>query len=183
MNYNLASTLGEIQTKIYWLHDAEKFAELAEAAATIYTLLGYEQEKAQIAGDLISQAYQLSDDADIAYKSGNFQEEIKYYNLVKEKLVEAENILNFPTSIAEHQMKWWLYFRHRDKLKVALHLFLQHFKPLGITNLLTAIQLTYCLIGMGKGHNLRDIAMTEKYTIKYWRLLLKLNIKEYPYLG
>jgi hypothetical protein len=183
MDNNLASTLGELQTKIYWLHDAEKFTELAEAATQIYILLGYAPEKAKIAGDLISQAYQLADDADIAEKAGNSQEEMKYYHQVQEKLIEAENVLNFQTSIAEHQMKWWFYFRHKDKLKVALHLFLQHFKPLGITNLFTAIQLTYCLIGMGKGHNLRDIAMTEEYTTQYWRLLLKLNRQEYPYLG
>ncbi|WP_228061149.1 MULTISPECIES: hypothetical protein [unclassified Coleofasciculus] len=41
MNENLAVTLGELQAQIYWLHDAEKFTELALAAANIYKILGY----------------------------------------------------------------------------------------------------------------------------------------------
>ncbi|MEH2096527.1 MULTISPECIES: hypothetical protein [unclassified Nostoc] len=36
MNETLPATLGELQAQIYWLHDAEEFAELASAAATIY---------------------------------------------------------------------------------------------------------------------------------------------------
>ncbi|MEH2376186.1 hypothetical protein [Nostoc sp.] len=41
MNESLAATLGELQAQIYWLHDAEEFAELASAAATIYMKLAY----------------------------------------------------------------------------------------------------------------------------------------------
>ncbi|MEH2179167.1 hypothetical protein [Nostoc sp.] len=55
MNNTLASTLGELQTKIYWLHDAEKFAKLAETATKIYMKLGYDQQEAEIVGYLISE--------------------------------------------------------------------------------------------------------------------------------
>ena len=47
MNYDLAMTLGELQAQIYWLHDAEEFTELANAAAGIYTKLGYNQEQSE----------------------------------------------------------------------------------------------------------------------------------------
>ncbi|MBE9248397.1 hypothetical protein IQ226_04130 [Dolichospermum sp. LEGE 00240] len=45
--------LGELQAQIYWLHDAEEFTELANAAAGIYAKLGYSQEQSETAGKLI----------------------------------------------------------------------------------------------------------------------------------
>lgn len=56
MNENLAVTLGELQAQIYWLHDAEKFTELALSAADIYKKLGYTEKPAETAGKLISEA-------------------------------------------------------------------------------------------------------------------------------
>jgi hypothetical protein len=114
MNETLAATLGELQAQIYWLHDAEEFAQLALAAATIYMKLGYTQQQAQTAGNLISQAYQLSDDAVLAQKAGDFDKEMQFYHQVKDKLTQVETTLDYQTSIAIHQMKWWMYFRHRD---------------------------------------------------------------------
>ncbi len=183
MDNTLASTLGELQTKIYWLHDAEKFAELAEAATEIYIKLGYDQQKAENVGHLISEAYQLSDDADLSYKAGEIEKEIKFYNQVKDKFIEIEAILGLQKNIAEHQTKWWIHFRHRRKLQVIYHLFLQHLKPLGLSYLFIAIQLTCYMLNIGKGHNLRDIEITQKNATKYWMQLLKCNITKYPYLG
>ncbi|WP_375479934.1 hypothetical protein [uncultured Nostoc sp.] len=183
MNNTLASTLGELQTKIYWLHDAEKFAELAQAATEIYIKLGYDQQKSENVGHLISEAYQLSDDADLSYKAGKIENEIKFYNQVKDKFLEVEAILGLPKSIAEHQIKWWIYFRHKQQFKVIYHLFLQHFKSLGFSYLFIAIQLTYYMLKIGKGHNLRNIEITQKNATKYWLQLLKFNINKYPYLG
>ena len=134
MNESLAGTLGELQAQIYWLHDAQKFAQLASAAATIYMKLGYTQQQAETAGKLISEAYQLSDDAVLAQEAGNFDKEIQFYHQVKEKLTQVETILGYQTSIAIHQMKWWIYFRHRQKLQVLLHLFLQNVKAVGLIN-------------------------------------------------
>ncbi|MEJ6485520.1 hypothetical protein N0Y54_30175, partial [Nostoc punctiforme UO1] len=84
MNESLAATLGELQAQIYWLHDAEEFAELASAAATIYMKLGYTQQQSETAGNLISQAYQLSDDAVLAQEAGDFDKEIQFYHQVKD---------------------------------------------------------------------------------------------------
>jgi hypothetical protein len=135
MNDSLAVNLGELQAQIYWLHDAEKFTELAEIAAQVYQCL------------------------------------------------EAETHLGLSESIAEHQMKWWLYFRHKQTLKVGLHLFLQHFKSLGWINLIPAIQVTYDLVKIGKIHKLRDLEMTAHYASHYWSILLKIKPPQYPYLG
>lgn len=183
MSESLAATLGELQAQIYWLHDAEKFAELASAAATIYMKLGYTQQQAEIAGNLISQAYQLSDDAVLAQKAGNFDKEMQFYDQVKYKLTQVETTLVYQTSIAIHQMKWWMYFRHRQKLQVLLHLFLQNFKAVGLINLLTAIKLTYFLMEIGRVHKSRDIQTTKHNAIQYWAELLKIKPPQYPYLG
>ncbi|MDZ8188181.1 MAG: hypothetical protein RMX96_25425 [Nostoc sp. ChiSLP02] len=183
MNESLAAILGELQAQIYWLHDAEQFTELASVAATIYMKLGYTQQQAKTAGNLISQAYQLSDDAVNAQEAGNFDEEMLFYYQVKDKFTQIENILTYQRSIAIHQMKWWMYFRHKQKFSILLHLFLQHFKILGLINLLPAIKLTYFMMEIGKVHKLRDIETTKKNAIKYWKELLKVQPPQYPYLG
>ncbi|MEA5554586.1 hypothetical protein VB713_27025 [Anabaena cylindrica UHCC 0172] len=183
MNQSLAVTLGELQAEIYWLHDAEKFEELAIAASSIYLKLGYSQEQAEAAGNLISQSYQLSDEADLAYKASDYDREMQFYYQVKDKLSEVEIILNYQNSIAIHQMQWWLHFRHKQKLQVVLHLFLQHFKVVGFSHLFTAIKLTYCLIEIGRVHKQRDKETTKYNAIKYWEELLKMKPQQYPYLG
>jgi hypothetical protein len=183
MNESLAATLGDLQAQIYWLHDAEKFAELASAAATIYLKLGYTQQQAETAGNLISQAYQLADNADNAQKSGHHDEEINFYHQAKDKLTEAETTLNYQNTIAIHQMQWWMYFRHKQKIRVLLHLFLQNFQAVGLINLLTAIKLTYFLMEIGRAHKLRDIEITKYNATKYWAELLKIKPPQYPYLG
>lgn len=183
MNETLAATLGELQAQIYWLHDAEDFTELASAAATIYMKLGYTQQQAETAGNLISQAYQLADDAALAQKAGNFDQEMQFYYQAKDKLTQVETTLVYQTSIAIHQMKWWMYFRHKQKLKILLHLFLQNFQAVGLINLLTALKLTYFLMEIGRVHKLRDIETTKHNAIKYWTELLKIKPPQYPYLG
>jgi hypothetical protein len=183
MNGSLAVTLGELQAQIYWLHDAENFTELAKAASSIYMKIGYTEAQAETAGRLISAAYQLADEADLAYKAGNHHEEVQFYDQVKDKLTEVESILGYQTSIAIHQMQWWLHFRHKQKLQVILHLFLQHFKAVGFIHFLTAIKLTYFLMEIGRVHKRRDLETTKNNAIKYWQELLETNPQQYPYLG
>ncbi|YAF99224.1 MAG: hypothetical protein AB3A66_27525 (plasmid) [Nodularia sp. CChRGM 3473] len=183
MNETLAATLGELQAQIYWLHDAEEFTKLASAAATIYMKLGYSQKQAETASKLISEAYQLADDAALAQQAGDFDKEIEFYHQVKDKLTKVETTLGYQTSIAIHQMKWWMYFRHQQKLQVIIHLFLQHFKAVGLINLITAIKLTYFLMEIGRVHKSRDIETTKDNAIQYWVELLKIKPPQYPYLG
>ncbi|OKH39755.1 hypothetical protein NIES2119_05775 [[Phormidium ambiguum] IAM M-71] len=183
MNENLAVILGELQAQIYWLHDAEKFTELATAAANIYTKLGYSQQQSVTAGKLISEAYQLADDADRAYQAGDYEQEMQFYYQVKDKLAEVETTLNYQNSIAIHQMQWWRHFRHKQKLQIILHLFLQHLKAVGFIHLFTAIKLTYFLMEIGRVHKQRDLETTKQNAIKYWEELLKIQPQQYPYLG
>lgn len=183
MNENLAVILGELQAQIYWLHDALEFTELATAAANIYTKLGYSQQQSATAGKLISEAYQLADDADRAYQAGDYDREIQFYYEAKDKLIQVENTLNYPNSIALHQMQWWRQFRHKQKLQIILHLFLQHLKAVGFVHLLTAIKLTYFLMEIGRVHKQRDLETTKRNAIKYWEEILKTKPQQYPYLG
>lgn len=183
MNENLAVTLGELQAEIYWLHDAEKFTELALAAANIYQKLGYSEKQAETAGKLISEAYQLADDADVAYQAGNYNREMQFYDEAKYKLIEVETTLGYQTSIAKHQIQWWLHFRHKQKLQIIRHIFLQHLKAVGWINLVTAIKLTYFLMEIGRVHKERDLEITKDNAIQYWEELLKTKPSQYPYLG
>ncbi|HBB35938.1 MAG TPA: hypothetical protein DDZ80_02435 [Cyanobacteria bacterium UBA8803] len=183
MNENLAVTLGELQAQIYWLHDAEKFTELALAAASIYKNLGYKEKPAETAGQLISEAYQLCDKADLAEQIGNYNQEIQFYEEVKNKLTEVETVLGYQISIARHQMQWWLHFRHQQKLQILRHLFLQHLKAVGWSNLITALKLTYFLMEIGRVHKQRDLETTRHNAIQYWQELLKTKPQQYPYLG
>lgn len=183
MNTALASNLGALQAQIYWLHDAENFDELAFVVSKIYEILGHNKERAEIAGRLISEAYQLADKAESASKAGEIAKEMQFYSQAKEKLRQAESSLGFLVSTAEHQVKWWMYFRHKNMLLVVIHLFCQHFKPLGLKDCLAAIPLTYYLIQVGIGHNKRDLEMTRKGSTSYWMLLLNTNSRGYPFLG
>ncbi len=183
MNETLAATLGKLQAQIYWLHDAEKFAELASAATTIYMKLGYTQQQAETAGNLISEAYQLADDAALAQQAGDFDKEMQFYHQAKYKLIAVENTLGYQTSIAIHQVQWWMYFRHQQKLQILINLFLQHLKAVGMVNLFTAMKLTYFLMEIGRVHKSRDTETTKHNAIQYWTELLKIKPPQYPYLG
>jgi hypothetical protein len=183
MNENLAVTLGELQAQIYWLHDAEKFPELAYSAAKIYKKLGYSEKQAETAGQLISEAYQLADEADLAARSGNPNREMQFYDAVKNKLTEVETTLGYQTSIALHQMQWWLNFRHQQKLSILLHVFLQHFKALGLIHLVSVVKLTCFLMEIIRVHKQRDLETTKHNARQYWQELLKTKPSQYPYLG
>ncbi|WP_414753108.1 hypothetical protein [Anabaena sp. CCY 9910] len=183
MNENLAVTLGELQAQIYWLHDAENFAELASAATTIYLKLGYTQQQAEKSGNLISEAYKLSDEAVFAQKAGDFVKEMQFYHRVKDKFIQVETTLGYQKSIAVHQMKWWMYFRHKRKYHTVIHLFLQNFQALGLIKLITAIKLTFYLMEIGRVHKSRDLETTKNNAIKYWVALLKIKPSQYPYIG
>lgn len=76
-----------------------------------------------------------------------------------------------------------MYFRHRQKLQLLLHLFLQHLKAVGLTNLVSAIKLTYFLMEIARVHKARDIETTKHNAIQYWTELLKIKPPQYPYLG
>jgi hypothetical protein len=183
MNENLAVTLGELQAQIYWLHDAEKFPELAYSAALIYKKLGYSEKLAETAGKLISEAYQLADEADLAYQAGNPNREMQFYDEVKNKLTEVETTLGYQIHIALHQMKWWRHFRHQQKLSILLHVFLQHLKTVGLIHLVSAIKLTYFLMEIIRVHKQRDLETTKHNARQYWQELLKTQPPQYPYLG
>ncbi|MBD2576314.1 hypothetical protein [Oscillatoria sp. FACHB-1406] len=183
MSENLAATLGELQSQIYWLHDAENFSELALAAAQIYQKLGYGEEQAQTAGQLISEAYQLADRASLAQEAGHSDREMQFYDRVNNKLTEVEIILDYSRRIARHQMEWWRHFRHKRKFQVLRHLFLQNLKAVGFRNIWTALKLTYFLQEIGRVHKQRDLETTKRNAKKYWYELLKTKPLQYPYLG
>ena len=178
----LAATLGPLQAKIYWLHDAEKFDELAVTVGTLYQLLGHQDAVCHQVGPLISEAYELADKAE-PLRYADREKELKYYAEAQTNLEAAAHLLGFPQETAAHQVQWWMYFRHRQILKALWHLFRQHYRPFGLVYTFSVIQITYFLIQVGFGHNQRNLANCERNAIQYWDVLLRLNQRGCPYLG
>ena len=179
MGTQIADTLGRLQARIYWLHDAEKFDDLANTASKIYQLLGHPKSLSNQVGSFISKAYQISDDAQIARFSGEPQQELQYYSKVQLQLAEAVKLLNLPIEIAEYQVQWWMLSRHKKIIAAISYILKQHNK----LSILDKVKLSYYSFQIGLGHNQRDLAKCEKYAIQYWHLLLQSKETIYPYIG
>ena len=179
MNTQLADTLGRLQAKIYWLHDAEKFDELARTASNLYQLLGHSESLSNQVGDAISEAYQISDEAQIARFSGEPQKELKYYSEVQLQLAKVTQLLNLPVEIAGYQVQWWMLSRHKNILAALGYILKQH----NNLSILDKAKLAYYSFQIGLGHNQRNLAKCEKYAIHYWHLLLQSKEAIYPYIG
>jgi hypothetical protein len=181
MGTQLADSLGRLQARIYWLHDAEKFDELTHTASKIYQLLGHPESLSNRVGSFISEAYRISDDAQIARFSGDSEKELKYYSEVQLQLAEVVKLLNLPIEIAEYQVQWWMLSRHK-KIIAALNYILKQHKNSKLS-VLGKVKLTYYSFQIGLGHNQRKLAKCEKYAIRYWDLLLQSKEAAYPYIG
>ena len=179
MSTQLADTLGRLQARIYWLHDAEKFDELTNTASKIYQLLGCSESLSNQVGSFISEAYRISDDAQIARFAGDPQKELKYYSEVQLQLEKAVKLLNLPIEIAEYQVQWWMLSRHKKIIAALSYILKQHNK----LSVLRKAKLSYYSFQIGLGHNQRNLAKCEKYAIHYWNLLLQSKEVIYPYIG
>ena len=179
MSAQLADTLGRLQARIYWLHDAEKFDELTNSASKIYQLLGHPESLSNQVGSLISEAYRISDDAQIARFAGDPQKELKHYSDVQFQLGEAAKLLNLPIEIAEYQVQWWMLSRHKKIIAALSYILKQHNK----LSVLNKAKLAYYSFQIGLSHNQRNLAKCEKYAIYYWDLLLQSKEAAYPYIG
>lgn len=177
----LADTLGKLQARIYWLHDAEKFDELTDTASRIYQLLGHPASLSNQVGSFISQAYRISDAAQIARFSGDLEKELKHYSEVQLQLAEAVKLLNLPIDVAASQVQWWMLSRHKKMIAALSYILKQHRSSK--LSVLGKIKLTYYLFQIGLGHNQRDLAKCEKYATYYWNLLLRSKEAVYPYIG
>lgn len=175
----LADTLGRLQARIYWLHDAEKFDELTHTASKIYQLLGHSESLSNQLGGLISEAYRISDDAQIARFSGDSQQELKHYAKVQLQLEQVVKLLELPLETAAYQVQWWMLSRHKKIIAAISYILKQH----PSLSILAKVKLSYYSFQIGLGHNRRNLAKCEKYAIYYWNLLLQSKESIYPYIG
>ena len=183
MNSMQANVLGPLQARIYWLHDAEDFEQLAAAASKMYQLLGYSESLANQAGMFISEAYQISDKAETARYASDEATELMCYAEAKMRLEAAAKLLNIPIEVAECQVQWWMHFRHKRFLKASWHIFRQHYQPSDFARIVGAIKISYLLLRAGLSHNQRDLEKCGDNAIRYWETLLKLRLDRYPYVG
>ena len=179
MSTQLADTLGRLQARIYWLHDAEKFDELTNTASKIYQLLGHPESLSNQVGSFISEAYRISDDAQIARFAGDPQKELKHYSEVQLQLAKAVKLLNLPIEIAEYQVQWWRLSRHKKIIAAISYILKQHNQ----LSVLGKAKLSYYSFQIGLGHNQRNLAKCEKYAIHDWKLLLQSKEAIYPCIG
>lgn len=181
MSTQLADTLGKLQAKIYWLHDAEKFNELTHAASQIYQFLGHPESLSDQVGSFIAEAYRISDDAQTARFAGDSAKELKHYSEAQLQLAKAAKLLNLPPEIAEYQVQWWMLFRHK-RIIAALSYILKQHEPSKLS-VLGKVKLAYYSVQIGLSHNQKNLAQCEKYAIRYWGLLLQSKDAVYPYVG
>jgi hypothetical protein len=176
--------LAEWQVAIYWLHDAERFDELAATASNIFVALGYSDDAARVAGRCIGTAYQLADQADRAFHSGRLADERDCYRQAREILQRAASLLGLPPDVAASQVNWWHQFRHRKWIAVARQMLAQHMHHTSLRGVSLLPVMTMTLLRIGHAHNCRDRAGAIAAAEKYWSLLLTAyDGRPIPYLG
>jgi hypothetical protein len=178
------SHLADRQVAIYWLHDAERFDELADAASDIFAALGHAENAAKAAGRRVSDAYRLSDQAEIARQDSRTPDELACYRNAAEILRKAGSVLGLPAGVALAQANWWHDFRHRKKLAVARHLVMQHSHHISMSGLLLLPSIVTTMLRIGRAHNHRDRAAAVAVAERYWSLMLRAYAgRPIPYLG
>jgi hypothetical protein len=176
--------LANWQVAIYWLHDAERFDELADAASNIFAALGHAEDAARAAGRCVSTAYQLSDQAEIARHDGRPSDERDGYRQATDILRKAASHLGLPADVAVAQVNWWIQFRHRKKLAVARHLLMQHIHHISGSGILLLPSIISTMLRIGRAHNHRDRAGAVAAAETYWSLMLRAYAgRPIPYLG
>lgn len=180
---SLPSTLASLQRDIYWLHDKGDFHQLAEVASTLFQHLGVESQKATLAGDLISEAYKLADEANNAFVRNDLSEEAELYKQAMEKLERAELAMRGETRAAYYQVRWWRSFRHKNIAAAAWFLFMQNLSGKTTSCLAVAFKATYYLAMVGFAHNRRSKDDVHRHASCYWELMLQRNLRCCAFLG
>jgi hypothetical protein len=176
--------LAEWQVALYWLHDAERFDELAATASNIFVALGNSDDAAKTAGRCISTAYQLADQADRAFRDGRLADERGCYRQAREILRTAASLLGLPPEVAALQVNWWHEFRRKKWIAVARETLLQHMHHISPRGVSLLPVMTKTLLRIGHAHNCRDRAGAIAAAEQYWSLLLTAyDGRPIPYLG
>jgi hypothetical protein len=176
--------LARWQVSIYWLHDVERFDDLAAAASSIFAVLGHSADASEAAGRCVSTAYQFADQAERARQSGRLSNEAYHYRQAKEVLQKAAMLLDLPASVAASQANWWQQFRHKRCLAVARHLLMQHVHHASPRGALLLPSIVKTMLEIGRAHDRRDRASAIAAAERYWSLTLRAHGgRSVPYLG
>jgi hypothetical protein len=176
--------LARWQVAIYRLHDAERFDELAETASNIFIALGNSDRVAKVVGHRISTAYQLADQAQNAFQSGNRSDEREGYRQACESLENAALLLGLPPGVAVSQVKWWHRYRHKQKLAVIRHVLMQHMHHINLRGVLLLPLIIDAMLQIGRAHDSRDHAGAVAAAERYWSIMRRAyGSRAIPYLG
>jgi hypothetical protein len=176
--------LARWQVSIYWLHDVERFDDLAVAASNIFAALGHSADAAEAAGRWVSSAYLFADHAERARRNGKLSNEAHHYRQAREVLKKAATLLELPPSVAASQANWWQQFRHKRRLAVAGHLLMQHLHHASPRGTLLLPSIVKSMLDIGRAHDRRDWVGAVVAAEKYWSLTLRAHGgRPVPYLG
>jgi hypothetical protein len=176
--------LAEWQVAIYWLHDAERFDELAATAAKIFAALGSSDDAAQAVGGCIAAAYQYADQADLAFHGGRLADERSCYGQAREILQQAAALRGLPPDVATAQVNWWYQFRHKKWIAAAGQIWMQHRRHTSPRGFALLPLMIMTLLRVGRAHNCRDRSGAIAAAERYWSLLLRAyDGGPIPYLG
>lgn len=78
----LVKKLSELQSDIYWFHDAKRFDDLAEAASILFQKLGFNEKTSNYAGVFISDAYKVSDVAEEYANKNNMLDSLALFTVL-----------------------------------------------------------------------------------------------------
>jgi hypothetical protein len=123
---------------------------LAETASNIFIALGNSDRVAKVVGHRISTAYQLADQAQNAFQSGNRSDEREGYRQACESLENAALLLGLPPGVAVSQVKWWHRYRHKQKLAVIQHVLMQHMHHINLRGVLLLPLIIDAMLQIGR---------------------------------
>jgi hypothetical protein len=172
------------QVEVYWLHDLKRFDELAISAANIFVALGSPYDASMMAGRCISRAYELADQAEMAFRLGHLSDERDRYQNATQRLQEASSVLGLSPGVAAAQVAWWHRYRHKRKLAALMYISLQHLYNMRPGSVVLLPFIVAATVRIGRAHDRRERAGAVAAAERYWSLLLRAyGGRSVPYLG
>lgn len=166
--------LANLQSKIWFLHDEKKFAELTRNATELFLTIGFPEKESRIAGKRVSNAYFLYDKAGSEDKKGNIEKREYYFMKVLEEQIKIREILGEDVRAAYYENKWWIKFNYRNYIGQFPYMLGQQMVKYKGYNFLIPLKALHCLVKAGlEGHNKRNIGVAAQYLEKYWEITLK----------
>jgi hypothetical protein len=158
-----SSALAKLHRRIWQLHDDEDFTGLRPTANELYLALGWLEPAASEAALLLTDAYRLADQAEMATSR---TDEREIYKTAAKKLCNIRRLLGRREFTGRLEAAWWKAFRHKQVSKSFFILFGSLFltKPEPIS----AMRAAYFMHNAARFHSDRDWDLVDVWLDRYW---------------